>query len=246
MIVGVCNLGVGADVHVELVGLSSFSSLGEDKSVGVIVMGLSHVKVEFLLAFESGHNVLVQSAGRSAVLDGLSLLGVTFDDGFTGLEGVHELIELNEVDAVVAQGNLVSLFIVLGAQENANNYVSSLVALSVDLVGEGLVVETILSGPDLEFVGVEFVFVNVQSVGELEIKTVEVGDEFVDLNIFYLNSGVVEVGVGIMGQVALVLQEVVDDALVELVECGVTKSGFEVFQRAGVDLVVMTAVAGVA
>jgi len=250
MVVVVFDLLVWADVDVELVDLSTNLAHGEGETFWEGAVSFAHVQVEFFLAVDGSHNVLVQGTVAGAVLDGVVvLLAVTFDDVLAGLEGVDEFVQFNEVDAVFVQWDFVSLFVVFWSVEYADNYIGSLVGLNMDLVGEWFVVEAVLTSPNLEFFWGEFVsifvFVGVQSVGDFKVEAIEVGDEFVKFNIFYFNSWVVQFGVGVVWQVALVLQEVVGDALVELVEDWVTESGFEVFHGAWVDLVGVEFVGGV-
>lgn len=129
------------------------------------------------------------------------------------------------------------VFIIFGSNEDTYNNVFSLVADNIDLVGERLVGESFLASNNLEVVLVEFIFADIQGIGDFKFKFVEVSVQLVDAYAFNLDTWVVQLSVGVMRKMALVLEEIVCDPLVELVEDWVAKSGFEVFQSAWNDLV---------
>lgn len=138
------------------------------------------------------------------------------------------------------------LFIVFGSKEYADNHIFGLLAVNIDLVGERLVGESLLAGDDFEVVFVEFIFIDIQGVGDFKIELVEVGIKLVNADTLNLDSRIAQVGISVVWEVAFVLHEVESYPLVELVEHWVTKSGFEVLQSAWDEFVLIDGVGRIA
>jgi len=220
------------DVHVELVGLTTDLALGEEETGWDAPVSLAGVHLE-----SAGHDVVVQVTVAGPVGDEEALAGVALDDVQAGVEWVGEAVDLDEVDAVGVDLDFASVLVVLGADEDLDESLGWALGLHLDLVVEGLVVETVLVGADLEGVLVEFFFVDDNGVAEVGVEAVEVGDELVDLDVLDFNAFEVELLVAVLWLVGLVLVEVAEDAGVHLVEHGVAEGSFEVFEDGWCDLV---------
>ena len=148
--------------------------------------------------------------------------------------------------AVVDVGSLLAVEVGLGpfgagAEEDADDGAGLLVAGDLDLVAEGLVVETHGLGDVVELDHLVDGG-DVDGVGHVNVEEVEVGDELVDGNVLDGDAGEVEVIGLVGGQVVLVLLEETDHVLLEDVEGGVAEGGLVVANDAGGDAVLLAGV----
>jgi hypothetical protein len=107
------------------------------------------------------------------------------------------------------------------------------------------VVETVLTGPDLHFFVFLFLRSDVDGVAQVGIEVIEVGHQTVEFDVLHFNTLVVQILFGVRGKTSLVPLEVQNDPLVELVESGVAKRGFVVFQGGRSDMVLVQRLVGV-
>ena len=117
------------------------------------------------------------------------------------------------------------------------NYISRNFAC---LVVERFVVQTKAACDVIEGLGLLDVL-DVESVADVHVEVVEVGVQFVHLDVLNGDTGVVEVVVFVGGLSVGVLPEDAGDVLVEVVEGGVPKGGLVVSQDAGDNLRTMNA-----
>jgi len=167
----------------ELVGLAAEVTLWQKHTVWeAIVFGL-RVEFVFFAALHGAHDVLVDlQEGGAIVREVHGFVGVAFDDVLAGGQRVVEAIEFEEVVTVHVDVDFASVLIVLGANEDLDEGLDLLVTLHVDLVVEGLVVQTVLTGTDLEAVFIEFLLVDGKSIGDVGVVVVEVGQQTVNGN----------------------------------------------------------------
>jgi len=160
----------------ELVGLAAEVTLWQKHTVWEAIVFGFWVVFEFFTSLDGGHDVLVELQESGAVVREVHrFVGVTFDDVLAGLEGKVETVEFEEVVTVHVDVDFASVFIILGANEDLDEGFGLLVAVDIDLVVEGLVVQTVLASADLEAVFVEFLLVDGNGVGDVGVVVVEVG-----------------------------------------------------------------------
>jgi hypothetical protein len=177
----------------------------------------------------------------------VDLTRVPGDDILSTLELVDEVVKLDKVHPVVSQIDVASVLVVLGSQEDFDNGVGFSVGIDVDLVGEGFVVETFLGNLHLEVVLDVFLRSDVDSVGQVGVVLVEIGDKTIEFDILDGDTFVEQI-LHSVGFVVLSLEseEVIDDFLEELVESGVAHRGLEVFKSGRLRLVVGVGLVSVA
>jgi hypothetical protein len=150
---------------------------------------------------------------------------------FSQLTGVLELVHLDHLGALLVQGQFLSVDVVLGSQEDADNDVLLLVAGDIELVAEALVVEAGDTGLDVD------VLVGLVGAGEdrveVEFEVLEVGDQFVDLNVLDLDASHDELLALVGSKVLLVLQEELVQVLVQREEGRVTGGSLVVLEDTG-------------
>lgn len=100
----------------------------------------------------------------------------------------RETVDFNHGQSLLVQGQEVLLRVVFGSDEQANHTVIGSFGLDGDLVGEGLVVETVLACLVL-VVNVVFGVFDGNTVGDFKIEHVEVGEEFVHFEVGDGDSG---------------------------------------------------------
>lgn len=118
---------------------------------------------------------------------------------------VFEFVEFEEVHVVPSQVGVFVVFLaeVCWSKEDLNHDLGVFVAVDSETVGEWFVVETELSGLDVE--DTSFLeALNGNGVVDGGIVVVEEGDEFVNMEVLDLDSGVVQFVVRVVFQVLLV------------------------------------------
>jgi hypothetical protein len=112
----------------------------------VAVPELVVVELEAVALVMDAEGLLVQLVVGSPVVHVVvDLVRVSADDVVTSFELVDEVVELELVDPVVGQIDESSLLVLLVSLEEFDNGVGFPVGIDLDLVGEGFVVETLLS-----------------------------------------------------------------------------------------------------
>lgn len=229
VVTSVLGRHVGVDHHEELEGEARVGTLGQHQPVGQQEVVLGHVSGDLSVV-----QVAVQLVGGDGVLLEVEEVLRVADDVVLALVqlGLEE-VQLEEVHPVVLKGDGVAVAIVFGSHEDLDHSVSSDVRLDLNLDVESLVVEAGLADQvRVRHVG-ELLLAVESGVGDVEGEVVKVGDEVVDLNVVDLDAGEFEGLPGVGLEVLLVLQEVVQDALVQLEEHGVAESGLVVLQDDG-------------
>jgi len=231
---------VWGDDDVELVGLATEVTLGEHVPVWEAVVVVVLVDLELISAVGGGEDLLVELlVGGAVVGEVVAVVGVALDDVLSGGEAVVEPVEEEEVHAVVVHVDFAAELVVFWTDEDLDESLDWFVGLNLDLVVEGLVVQAVLTGADLElFVG-EFLLVDGDGVAQVGVVGIEESDETVDLDVLNLDSIEVKFLLLVCALVVLVLVEVEHDPLVHLPEHGVAEGGFKVFQCGWDDLVLV-------
>lgn len=201
--------------HVELVSESSISTLGQKESFWETTKIRFGTNSEFAITGQGCNHFLVQFFVASiVVLVEVVLMRVTFDYVFTRFKSVFELVKLDKVDAVFADVDVTTIFVVFRPNKYSDNRLMILVGFYMDLVSKWLVVETILASPNLEFVVLIFFRSYEYSIAQVGIEVVEIGDKTVEFHVSYFNSIKVQIFFSVSGKRVLVFLEVQDDLLV--------------------------------
>lgn len=122
---------------------------------------------------------------------------------------VFEFVEFEEVHVVPLEVGVFVVFLaeVGGSKEDLDHDLGVFVAVDSETVGEWFVVKTVFAGLDVE--GISFLDVlNGNGVVDGGIVVVEEGDEFVNMEVLDLDSGVVQFIVRVLFQVLLVAVQI--------------------------------------
>jgi hypothetical protein len=113
---------IRADNYVELVLVTTRSTLGQKESPGEAEVGIGWRHFELSVTIQSAKDLFVQlSVASAVVLVEVRLVGVTLDDVLSRFQLVLEVIELDKVEAVLADVDVSAVFVVFRSNINSDN-----------------------------------------------------------------------------------------------------------------------------
>lgn len=147
------------------------------------------VELEVVALIMNTKCLLVQLIVRSSIVNVvIDFARVPSDDVLSLLQLVDEMVQLDKVNPVFGQVDVATVLIIFRTQENFNHSLGFLVRIDVNLVGERFMVEAFLGNMDLETILNEFLRSDVDSIAQISVEVVEVGNQSIDFYVLYMNT----------------------------------------------------------
>ena len=147
------------------------------------------VELEVVALIMNSKCLLVHLIVRSSIVNVvIDFARIPSDDVLSLLQLVDEMVQLDKVNPVFGQVDVASVFVIFRTQENFNHSFGFLVRIDVNLVGERFMVEAFLGNMDLETILNEFLRSDVDSIAQISVEVVEVGNQSIDFYVLYMNT----------------------------------------------------------
>lgn len=237
-----------SNMEEQLEGLATLLTLWQDKAVGESGVSFCVFHCPVLLLVVGVHHPLVELEVCGAILNSVGeFFRVTNDVVHARFQILGEDVQQVEVLAVLVDVDFVAVLVVFWSQVHADDGLLGLGRFDVQVHFEWQMVQTVLTGlnhqvltmemgdtaefADLRHVLLSWQF-NIDSVGDIGLEAIEVGDQFLDFNGSELDTIEFDFLEFVRWKGVLEAPVPHNDTLVHLPEEWVTQLGFVVFQNA--------------